>query len=134
MNIRSRLARRRRRGATVLEMAIILMMFLVISFGIVDWAWVFFVRHSMYHAARESARAMAVQEQTAEQGATIVNDILSNSFPSYTFGITVQNAPENPDILVDVTIPMSSVELTGFTTSYMTKDLQATVNMVREGL
>jgi Flp pilus assembly protein TadG len=123
-----------RRGVETLEMAVVLPMFLIITFGIIDWCWVFFVRQSMYEAARAGARSMAVQEMTSAEGQAVTENFLNATLSNFDFAITVQNSPSQPEIIVDISIPMQNVELSGVVGSYMTKNLESKVTMVREGL
>ena len=105
-------------------------MFLLMTFGIFDWCWVFFVRQSMYEAARAGARSMAVQEKTAAEGEAVAQTFLDATFSNLNFDITVQNDLSQPEIVLDIVVPMQDVELSGLADNYMTKDLRATVTMV----
>jgi Flp pilus assembly protein TadG len=56
-----RLARRRRRGAVLLEFVIVLPVFLLLLLGAIDWGWYFVLRQSATNAVREGARVGSVQ-------------------------------------------------------------------------
>jgi Flp pilus assembly protein TadG len=131
---RRRTGIRRRRGAETLELAIILPMFLLITFGIADWCWVFFVRQTMYEAAREGVRAMAVQEMSETDGETVAQAFLTATLPQYTFAVTGVNVQTDAEVSINITIPMQDVDLTGLNSAFMSQTLQANVSMVREGL
>ena len=113
-------------------MAIILPLLLAITFGVIVWGWVFFVRSTMYHAAREAARAIAVQEKTTADAQAIAQGILDAALSKYTFTITIVNTAA-PEISVTVSIPVDDVGLSNLVTLKET-DMHATVVMLREGL
>jgi Flp pilus assembly protein TadG len=60
-----RLARRRRRGAVLLEFVIVLPVFLLLLLGAIDWGWYFVLRQSTLNAVREGARVGSVQNTPA---------------------------------------------------------------------
>jgi Flp pilus assembly protein TadG len=132
---RPRIPRRRtaRRGASVLEMSIVLPIFLLITFGILVWGWLFFVRGTMYHAAREAARAIAVQEMTSTEGEAVAQGILDAALSSYSFTIDILNDADDPEIEVNVSIPMDDLGISALIPLRST-DMNARVIMVREGL
>jgi hypothetical protein len=65
MNGRRRRNRRKRRGATVLEMSIILGVFLVLTFGMLDLGVAVFRYHILSQAARHTARRAIVHGEMA---------------------------------------------------------------------
>lgn len=129
--VRSRRTRLRS-GATVLELAIVMPLFLAVTFGVIDYGWVFFARNTMYQAARESARAMAVQERDAAEGTAIAQDVLDATLSRNDFTINIQNT-SNPEIVVAISIPVSDVALSGVTI-LPSAAMTARVVMLREGL
>ena len=126
-----RRARTRRRGASILELSIILPLLLTITFGTMVWAWVFFVRGTMYHAAREAARAISVQQKTTAEATQIAQDILHVALSSYTFDVEIINTV-NPEIEVTVSIPVENV---GFSqlVPLVADTMEAHVIIEREG-
>ena len=51
---------RQRSGVAMVELALILPTLLMLAVSIIDWAMIFYTYHSMYEAAREASRAMAI--------------------------------------------------------------------------
>ena len=101
--------------------------------SLMDWSWVFFVRHTMYQAARESARAMAVQEKTVAQAQTMIENLLDAVGDPSDFTINIVNTPTVRAISVQIAIPLSQARLVGLYPLPETS-LQAQVLMDREGL
>ncbi len=62
---KSQIARRRRdhrrRGGAIVEFAVVLPLLLTILFGIIEYGYVFMVRQSLQHAAREGCRLASLQ-------------------------------------------------------------------------
>ncbi len=54
---RSRKLFRPRRGAEVLELALLMLPLLWLTFGAIDFGWYFYLQHNLEGAAREGARA-----------------------------------------------------------------------------
>ena len=75
------------RGATAVEFAIILPLFLLILFGIISLGFAFFIWNDMTNAAREGARRLSVDDAITEaQAEAIVHDWLA-PWPA-TFEVT----------------------------------------------
>ncbi|MCA9248855.1 MAG: pilus assembly protein [Planctomycetales bacterium] len=124
--------RLRRKGAGVLELAVVLPLFLAMTFGIMDYGWLFFARNTMQHAARRAVRAMAVQEMTAVEGEAVAQATLDASLSNYNFTINITNTAD-PIITCDISIPASDIGLTGFTT-LPGNNMEVSVEMAREAL
>ena len=83
--------RRNRRGAASVELAVVAPFMVLMFLGTVQFASLFYTRHSMVHAARAGARELAIQG-TSETGAVaIAQDYLDNVNLSGAT-ITAQNA------------------------------------------
>ena len=57
---------RRRRGAAVLEAALVLPLLMIVIFGAIEFGYAFFVKHSLQNAARTGARRAVVADSNAE--------------------------------------------------------------------
>src|SRR5215212_7339314 len=66
----------RRRGATILEMALTLGILLSLSFGTVEFGYFFFVKNTVQGAAREGARAAITPTGSNSDVTTAVNGAL----------------------------------------------------------
>jgi Flp pilus assembly protein TadG len=58
---RSRKIFRPRRGAEVLELALLMLPLLWLTFGAIDFGWYFYLQHNLQGAAREGARAGIIE-------------------------------------------------------------------------
>jgi Flp pilus assembly protein TadG len=66
-----------RRGAAILEMALVLGLLLNLTFGMVEFSYYFYVKNAFENAAREGARAAMVPGCASTDAATAVTSALS---------------------------------------------------------
>jgi hypothetical protein len=111
-------ALKRRAGAALVELALVLMVLVLLLLGIIDIGYVFFVQHNMVNAARDAARVIAVRDGVPGQGIQAARDRL-NGIP-LEFNIDVEmpqgnngngNGGGNPndrDVTVTITTPLSA--------------------------
>ncbi len=106
--------RTQRKGAALVEMALVLGLLLALVFGIIEFGSAFFLRQNMLHAAREAARTLAVKEATAAEAIVVAQDHLAN-IAGVDFTITVTepdpNVAEDHDVVVAITAPLSQAAL-----------------------
>ena len=76
------------RGAAALEFAVLVPVFLLIIFVIIDFGWYFFVQHTLQYATREGAKV----GQRSAGSISIINTIKNNA-----------SVAVNPDDLDDIT-------------------------------
>jgi Flp pilus assembly protein TadG len=69
--------RPRRAGATILEMALTLMVLLYLTFGSIEFGYFFFVKNTVQGAAREGARAAITPSGSNTEVTTAVNNALT---------------------------------------------------------
>jgi Flp pilus assembly protein TadG len=62
---------RKEKGTTVVEVAVVLPIFLLLVFGIIDFGYYFFVEHTLQYATREGMRLALVGMQLDEGGLTL---------------------------------------------------------------
>lgn len=130
----------RRRGAAMVEFAIVLPVLLTFLFGIIEFGHLFNVRLSAQQAAREGCR-LAVLQTTSKPynspGSLVMSrmtDIIEASGMSMS-DVTVaiqEDTPADPMVTITITIPYSAVALTGFLAP-ITTDVTATSSMRKEG-
>jgi hypothetical protein len=74
------------KGTTLVEFALVVPLFILLSFGIIDFGWYFFVEHTLQYATREGMRlALVGRKLTDESGnpmsreASIIKTIKDNA-------------------------------------------------------
>ncbi len=127
--------RGQRRGAAVVEFAVVLPLLLTILFGIIEYGWVFMVRQTLQTAAREGCR-MAVLQTTTTPYTNVLDRIFQVMQPtgltSYT--VTMTHATSTSPIeTVEVEIPYDDVSLMGGFFGTHNYDLGGTCSMRKEG-
>jgi len=102
----------RRRGGAIVEFAVVLPLLLTILFGIVEFGYVFLVRQSLQHAAREGCRLASLKTSVAPYANVItrVKEIMgAANVPIDPVSVTQGPCEE----IVQVTVPYDSVSLFG---------------------
>jgi Flp pilus assembly protein TadG len=105
--------RKRRRGAEILEMAIVLPLFLLLVFGIIEFGRLMIVLEIVTNAAREGARRAVVAGSNDTQVFTTVDNYLSQSdISGYTRSIapSLADASRGDPVTVTVSVPYSAVD------------------------
>jgi Flp pilus assembly protein TadG len=103
---------RARSGAAAVEFAIVLPIFLMILFGIIQFGSVLFLHNNMVNAARETVRRMAVAELDAATAPTYAQNYLSDW--SLTFTVTASEPPTTPEVSVQISVPAADAALVNF--------------------
>ena len=83
-----------RRGTSVLEMALVLPVLLMLSFGIVDYGYFFYVKNTAQGAAQAGARAAIPASATNANVTTVISNMMSAAGlqgSGYTVAITDTN-------------------------------------------
>jgi Flp pilus assembly protein TadG len=107
---------RSRSGAAAVEFAIVLPIFLMLLFGIIQFGSVLFLHNNMVNAAREAARRMSVDESfDSAQAQTYAQSYLAGW--NLTFSVTA-SAPlpgtVGGDISVQISVPAVDAALVNF--------------------
>ena len=103
------------RGAAVVEMALVLPLFLMLLFGIIEFGWIFMVSHALTGAAREGCRTATLAGATDAQIAGKVDRFMQGariSASTYELVITHATAVDPTEVVI-VKVPYSRVSLLG---------------------
>ena len=95
---------RRRRGATLVEFAIVAPLLFLFIFAVIEFGRMVMVHQIITNAAREGARRGILEQTTAQEVQTIVGEYLSGSSIS---GATVSVTPADFDHVVGFGTPIT---------------------------
>ena len=128
--------RRKRRGAAVVEFALVAPIFILLVFGIIEFGRMVMVQQVITNASREGARLAVLDGSTTSAVNTTVNNYLTSSGIT---GTTITLSPDPPSsasfgdpVTVTVTVPFSQVSWLPSPMYLGTTDLSATATMRRE--
>jgi Flp pilus assembly protein TadG len=132
----ARWGRPRRRGAALLEFAVVVPVLILLVFGMLEFGRVMMVQQVLTNAAREGCRKATLPGSSSSDVTTVVNKYLTSS------GISGANAPSvSPDpstanagdaITVTVSVPFNNVSWLPVPLFLGGKTLSATVVMCKE--
>jgi Flp pilus assembly protein TadG len=115
-NWRNDWRQRSRSGAAAVEFAIVLPIFLMLLFGIIQFGAVLFLHNNMVNAAREAARRMSVDESfDSGQAQTYAQNYLADW--NLAFSVTASapaSGSTSGDILVQISVPAADAALVNF--------------------
>ncbi|MBI4718718.1 MAG: pilus assembly protein [Planctomycetes bacterium] len=126
----------RRRGGAIVEFAVVLPLLLTILFGIIEYGYVFLVRQTLQHAAREGCRVAVLQTSVDPytEVTTRINEALAPTGLT-TYQVTMTHATTaDPVETVSISIPYNDVSLVGGFFGTHSYDLVGTCSMRKEGM
>ncbi len=118
---------RRARAAAIVEFAVVLPLLLTILFGIIEYGYVFMVRLTVEHAAREGCRVASLSTSTPADVTARVASAMAGL--PYTLSTTTGVCQET----VTITVPYADVSLTGGFFGSPSGDLEGATTMRKEG-
>lgn len=139
--LRTRRLGKRRRGAALVEFALVAPLLVTFLFGIMEFGQLFKVRLTAQQAAREACR-LAVLPSTAKpysggSGPVVLRiiDVMSAAGVTYNSSMLTitEETTADPTVSVTLTVPYSDVALTGFLSSFVT-NVSGTCSMRKEGV
>lgn len=121
-----------RRGAAIVEFAVVLPLLITLLLGVIEYGWLFMVRQSLQNAAREGCRQMVLQT-SVEPYADVLARVDGVMVPVNVGGYTTQLAHNDCVETVTVSIPRNAVSLAGGFFGTAGGNLVGTTTMVKEG-
>ncbi len=116
---KNRLRRRHgRRGAAIVEMAVVAPLLLTMLFGVMEFGWMFMVHETITNTARECARLATLQGTTdTDVQNRFVQSMAATRVAATTDMISIQRSgtPDNQIVTVSISVPYSQVSITGLT-------------------
>jgi Flp pilus assembly protein TadG len=128
-------SRRARRGAAVVELAIVSPLLFAMLFGIIEFGWLFTAQHTMVNAAREGARLGVLQGSTVEEVQQRIREFLAPMRLDDKVTMEISEATiDDPFFRVRLTVPREDVSLVGNFFGFVGGTLEGTAVMRKEGL
>jgi Flp pilus assembly protein TadG len=126
----------RRRGAAIVEFAVVVPVLVLLVFGMLEFSRVMMVEQVLTNAAREGARKAVLPGATTSDVTTVVNNYLTNSGITGANSPTVSPAPDSANagdpITVTVSVPFNNVSWLPVPMFLGGQTLSATVVMCKE--
>jgi Flp pilus assembly protein TadG len=129
----------RYRGMAVIEMALLLPLLLILTFGMIEYSWMFLKQQNITNTARAGVRIAATADSTnAEVNAQVTSMMNSYGLGSsgYNVNITpgnVATAARGTMITVEITMPYANAQITGMSIFPVPDTIRAAVTMEKEG-
>jgi hypothetical protein len=142
MNTRMKIRRSgqdRRRGAEILEAALVLPIVLLLVSGMVEFAYFFHLQHNLTSAAREGARAGVPFGASNTDVDTAIDKVMNSvGLKKGDFDVSVSpgdvlNAPLGADVTVTISAPWSKVGISLFGLIKKDQLVKGSVVMRKEG-
>jgi len=133
-----------RRGAAVVEFAVVAPLFLLLLAGIMEFGQAFRVQHSLSTAARHGVRAASIKGSTSSEVAQKVRDHCVKNLGIAPADITVEisidgqsggnlsQAEEGSEISVAVSIPYSKAAVGFYANTFAQSTLRSSCTLERE--
>ena len=101
--------RRRRRGAAMVEMALVLPILIGLTFGAIEYGWMFFRASQVNQAARHGTRTAVRPAATAEEIEAAVTAVMSDAgFGTSDYSFTVTPTGGAADVGDEVTVAVTA--------------------------
>jgi Flp pilus assembly protein TadG len=126
------------RGAAVVEFAVVAPLLLTLLFGIIEYGYVFMVRQTAIHAAREACRIAVLQTTTdpyTEVTDRVEQTLGATGLAAGEYTVTLTHASQaDPTETVTISIPIANVALMGEMFHSEGGTIEATCAMRKEGM
>lgn len=120
-------------GASAVEFALVLPVFLLILFGTIQFGYLFVVNNAMTNAAREGARALAVGQVAPAAAEAVTTQALAGWGLGFAVDSEVLTDPEGRDeVVLRVTLPMGEVAFGDIIGVFIGRTIETAVSMRRE--
>jgi Flp pilus assembly protein TadG len=126
--------RRRTRGAAMVEMAMVLPILLALTFGAIEYGWLFFKVAQINLAARQGVRTAVRPAADTTEVNTAIADVMNGAgmgSASYTVTVTDLGVAVGQPVTVQIDVDYSTVRLTGFVPG--PSQLHGLATMAKEG-
>jgi Flp pilus assembly protein TadG len=139
MALLSRKKRTRRRGAAIIEAAVVMPLVILLVFGVIEYGWMLLRCQDISNAARAGARAGVRFGASAATATDAVTTAMTNSGLQGS-GYVVTLTPSDPTTLspgqpltVQISVPYSNIAAINIALIPTPANIRASVVMAREG-
>ncbi len=129
----------RHRGVILMEAAIVLLMLVFLTFGAMEYGWIFTKEGEIHNAVQQGARVGIRAYATSADVTSAVQELMDRAHLSgsgYTITITpgdITTLDKGEYLTVEVSVPYSNIALTGFSLIPVPTALHGAMTMAREG-
>jgi Flp pilus assembly protein TadG len=99
------------RGATAVEMALVLPVLTMVLLGIVEFGALFYLNNAMSHVAKDVARRVAVGELTDNEAVDLIQERLSSWNADFTASVA---HPGGTDVETMISVPLADAAIINF--------------------
>ena len=130
---------RRKAGTVLVETALILPLLLILTFGLIEYGWMFYKTEQISNAARQGVRVAVRPDATVPQVQGSVGSLLNAAglgSSGYDVSLTpsdISKAKPGDLLMVQITVPYQNIRLTGLRLLPTPDSLTAAVSMAKEG-
>lgn len=127
------------RGVTAIEAVLVLPLILLLTFGVMEYGWIFLKQQEIINAARHGAREAALPDASAgDVQASVANVMTTVGLGGSGYALSFNpadfvNAEPGDSITATITLPYENIELTGFALLPIPQTLRADATMAKEG-
>jgi Flp pilus assembly protein TadG len=130
-------SRRTRRGAAIVEMAVVAPLLLTLLFGVMEFGWLFMVHETMTNSARECCRLASLQGVSDADIRTRFAESMEGTGIAVTTGmLTITHSTEGTAevVTIQIQVPYSQVSITGLSSflGISTNQLTSVCSMRKE--
>lgn len=127
------------KGLATVEMALILPILCLLTFGVMEYGWMFLKAHQINNAARNGARVAVTIDATTTQVTSSISTMMTKfgmgaSGYSVTISPGVSQVPTGQTVTVSLLVPYNKIKLLGLPFLPVPSSLTASVSMAKEGL
>jgi len=127
----------KRRGVVLIEAALIFPILLLLTFGLIEYGWLFLRMETITNAARRGVRVAVTPDATSSDVLAAVNDSMTNAGlenSGYTITVSSLNVEPGEIITVHIVVPdYGSISLTGAPLIPVPDQIEGRVVMAKEG-
>lgn len=129
----------RRHGTAAVEASLVMLLLLTITFGVIEYSWMFLKQQHITNTVRQAARLGATADATTAQVNSTISSMMAAyglSGSGYTTTITpgeVSGLAKGVNVTVSISVAYDNVDITGMKLFPTPETIRAAVTMEKEG-